>query len=132
MNFNGTSNRMRRAASGANHLTIVAIVLASLVALNVGLFAVWNFTQFNAHGCVVNDKDRSYSVQNKSSRSDYRIYTDNCGVLRVNDNLFGLQFNAADEYNNIKVGETYDFSGRGFRAPLISLFPNIEEAHLVK
>lgn len=132
MNSKGTFNRMRRVGRSYKNLTIVAIVLASLVALNVGLFAVWNFTPFNAHGCVVNDKDRSYALQGKSSRSDYRIYTDNCGVLRVNDNLFGLQFNAADKYNDIKVGETYDFSGRGFRAPIISMFPNIEEAHLVK
>lgn len=132
MNTKATINRMRRAASGANHLTIVAVIIAVLLAVVIAPYVVWNFTPFNAHGCVVNDKDRSYVMQNKSHHTDYKIYTDNCGVFTVNDNLLSLQFNAADEYNNIKVGETYDFSGRGFRAPIISMFPNIEKAHRVE
>jgi len=38
-----------------------------------------------ATACVVSDKDRT---TNANGGSDMRIYTDNCGVLSVEDNFF--------------------------------------------
>ena len=84
----------------------------------------------NLSSCRVNtyecgngsDKDR---VTGTEGKSNMRVYTEQCGVLNVEDSLLDLQFNSADVFSSIKVGETYDFKTRGFRIPLLSMFPNI-------
>ena len=68
--------------------------------------------------CTVTDKDR---VTGTEGKSNMRVYTEQCGVLNVEDSLLDLQF----VFSSIKVGETYDFKTRGLRIPLLSMFPNI-------
>ncbi len=72
--------------------------------------------------CTVTDKDR---VTGTEGKSNMRVYTEQCGVLNVEDSLLDLQFNSANVFSSIKVGETYDFKTRGLRIPLLSMFPNI-------
>lgn len=75
-----------------------------------------------AEGCVVTDKDRATTSEGSS---DMRIYTSNCGVLIIGDNVFTGTFDSADIYSNIDVGKTYDFKVTGYRIPLLSMFPSI-------
>lgn len=94
-------------------LFVIGGFVFNVVALN---------TPSSATACVVTDKDRT---TNSDGDSDMRIYTENCGVLSVGDNLFTGTFNSADIYGSIEVGGTYDFEMVGFRIPLFSMFPII-------
>ena len=77
------------------------------------------------HGCVVSEKDRTTK---REGGSDARVYTENCGTFQVADSWLSWTFSSADTYASIKVGETYDFTTRGYRIPFFSAFPNIVEA----
>ena len=95
------------------------------IILVVGLFVpgVVALTSLRVEtSCTVTDKDR---VTGTEGKSNMRVYTEQCGVLNVEDSLLDLQFNSADVFSSIKVGETYDFKTRGLRIPLMSMFPNI-------
>lgn len=94
-------------------LVLVAVVLVSVFTGNM---------RGSKAGCLVTDKDR---VASSNGGSDMRVYTENCGVMRVKDNLFTGTFNAADLYAGIEPGETYDFKVTGFRLPVLSQFPSI-------
>lgn len=76
--------------------------------------------------CTVEDKDR---VMNSEGSSEMRIYTEDCGVLKLEDTLFAGVVNSADLYAQIKPGETYDFKVYGIRLPLLSQFETILEVH---
>lgn len=106
-------------------ILIGSIVLVSLIG---GVtFSIMSFFQMQSHSaCTVSDKDRT---RDADGNSDVRIYTDNCGVFNINDSFFDGNFNSADLYSQVKVGETYDFTTRGFRIPFLSVFPNIIEVN---
>lgn len=105
-------------------LGIFVLLFAGTIALNIAHLTTPN----EAVRCVVTEKDRT---TNSDGASDMRVYTDNCGVLSVGDNLFTGTFNSADIYGSIEVGGTYNFELRGFRIPLFSMFPLITEVERV-
>lgn len=84
-------------------------------------------------GCsTMNQKDQTCTVESKDrSTSDgvsvYRVYTEQCGVLGIEDALFQGNFNSADVYSKIEEGKTYQFKTAGWRNGPLSLFPNIIE-----
>lgn len=80
-----------------------------------------------ASGCVVTDKDRTST---SDGSSDMRVYTSNCGVFIIGDNVFTGTFDSADIYSNIEVGKTYDFKVTGKRISPLSVFPSIYEYEL--
>ncbi|MEM5635369.1 hypothetical protein AAHH71_30610 [Bacillus toyonensis] len=43
-----------------------------------------------------------------------------------------MKFNSADIQAEIKKGEKYNFTLRGYRIPFLSLFPNIDNAKKLK
>ena len=112
-----------------NRLMTLGLVAFVLLFVGAIVFGVVNATHMEDHtNCVVNDKDRTTKTDsNGNSSSDARIYTDNCGVFQVADSLLSFTWSSADTYNSIKVGETYDFTTRGYRIPFFSAFPNIVE-----
>lgn len=77
--------------------------------------------------CFVEDKDRAKS----DGGSDMRIYTKDCGVLKVQDLLWGRQFNSADIFSHIEPGHTYLFHVSGVRIPFFSVFPNVREVQRI-
>lgn len=79
--------------------------------------------------CTVDEKDRTTSSDGKS---DARIYTKDCGVLRTGDSLFSWHWDSADLYASIEDGHTYQFTTRGWRVPILTWFPNVVEAEEVK
>lgn len=95
-----------------------------LVIIAIAGFNIYAVTQTDdLVDCVVTEKDRARGADGEGS--DARVYTENCGVLRVGDSLLDVTMSSADTYASIKVGETYDFSTRGIRFGLFSMFPNI-------
>lgn len=101
--------------------------LALAVLLVVGFVGLGLARNGSEETCtsVVTDKDRA---KDQDGHSDMRIYTDDCGVLRVKDELWVGQLDSADIYAHIKVGKTYTFTTRGWRVPWLSQFPNIVKA----
>lgn len=73
--------------------------------------------------CVIEGKE---SVNSGDSHT-YRVYT-SCGNFVVEDEMFAGNFHASDTYREIKEGETYDLTTRGWRVPFFSMFPNIYKA----
>lgn len=102
--------------------TMTALAVAALAAVALTSCAQMNREQYD--GCTVEDKDRAIDSEGSPS---YRVYTD-CGVFTVADNLLEGQFNSADTYSKLKVGETYDFETIGWRNGFLSMFPNIVTA----
>lgn len=81
-------------------------------------------------GCVVSDKQAiGRSDSDGGSSTDYRVFTENCGTFGVQDDPIIGQWNSADTYGSIKVGETYDFEAYGWRNGFYSTFPNIKTAY---
>lgn len=100
------------------------VAILAVAGLVFGIFqATGNETV--AENCVVTDK--SITALPDNGGSDMRIYTANCGTLKVGDNLFKGIFNSADIYGSIMEGETYTFKTTGIRFGLGSQFPTIYE-----
>lgn len=49
-------------------------------------------------------------------------------VITNTDSILMMKFNSADIQAEIKKGEKYNFTLRGYRVPFLSLFPNIDNA----
>lgn len=95
-------------------------IIILFVVLIVGSFV--NALHTETMTCTVEDKDRT---TNSDGKSDARIYTEDCGVLRTGDSLFSWQWNSADVYASIEPGHTYTVTTRGYRVPIFSWFPNV-------
>lgn len=105
---------------------IIGVALVVVGAIGFGLAYYLNTSTQTA--CVVEDKDRTRS----ENGSDMRVYTENCGVLQVSDNLLKFHFDSSDVFNEIEVGKTYDFETFGYRVPVLSQFESIINATEVK
>ena len=55
----------------------------------------------------------------------YRIIDNKKNTYEIVDSIFLLEFNSADDYAQMKEGQTYKVSGYWFRLPLLSWFPKI-------
>lgn len=77
--------------------------------------------------CTVAGKE---SVRTQEGHQ-YRVYTEECGTLSVQDSLAVGRWDSADFYGTIKEGETYEMLIGGYRNGVLSMFPNILEAEKV-
>lgn len=77
--------------------------------------------------CYVDDKDRA----SRDGGSDMRIYTRECGVLKVQDLFWDLRFDSADMFSSIEPGHTYKIHVTGVRVEFFSVFPNVRSAERV-
>lgn len=102
---------------------IVGVILCGAIIFG----AAAGYTNPRDLRCYVNDKDRAKT----DGGSDMRVYTKDCGVLKVQDLLWGRQFNSADIFNTIEPGHTYLFHVTGVRVPFFSVFPNIRETQRI-
>lgn len=106
---------------------ILVLIVAVIAVVVIGVSIAANFVETpsgQVSGCTVTDKDRT---RDNEGGSDMRIYTENCGTLRVGDNIARGTFDSSDLYAQIEKGHTYDFKATGWRIPIISHFPKIYE-----
>lgn len=107
-------------------------LLAALAMLIVSGLIAWpvslGYSNPRDLTCHVEDKDRA---GRDGGASDMRIYTTECGVLKVQDLLWALRFDSADVFASIEPGHTYKFHVTGIRAPFFSVFPNVRSAERV-
>lgn len=81
----------------------------------------------NIEGTVI-DK---YSKKSGKSDKFYIVVQQNDDTEKVitnTDGILMMKFNSADIQAEIKKGEKYNFTLRGYRIPFLSLFPNIDNA----
>ncbi|EEL31236.1 Putative membrane protein [Bacillus toyonensis] len=81
----------------------------------------------NIEGTVI-DK---YSKKSGKSDKFYIVIQQNDDTEKVitnTDGILMMKFNSADIQAEIKKGEKYNFTLRGYRIPFLSLFPNIDNA----
>ncbi|NKG22236.1 hypothetical protein [Paeniglutamicibacter terrestris] len=64
----------------------------------------------------------------KEKGHEYRVFTEECGVLKVGDTIWRMHFESADVYASLHEGETYDLITTGWRVPFLSWMPNVVEA----
>lgn len=102
------------------HIVVGAMIAAFLSF--VGFSFVW-VNHDETVQCTVTEKTASQGDQS----TDYRVYTEECGVLQVKDELLLGKFNSADRFGQIKVEGVYEFDTVGWRFPFLSMFPNIVE-----
>lgn len=77
---------------------------------------------------TVKDKE----VMHSKESSYYLIYTEDQGVLQVDDSMSFLRFDSSDMYSYLERGKTYDGIIAGWRVPLFSWYPNVIEATEVR
>jgi len=76
-------------------------------------------------GCVIEDKETLYSMQDGKSTRTYRLST-SCGAFKVGDSLAG-GFSSWDTWSKLDEGKTYDLKTGGFRVGIFSQFPTVVE-----
>ena len=115
----------------SNTISFQAVIVMMIAVIFIGsiIFSLVNIAHAETYSdCVVSDKS-AVAVKDSANKSngntEYRIYTENCGTFTVNDSILIFQFNSADLYGQINVGESYDFETKGYRIPIVSSFPNI-------
>jgi len=82
---------------------------------------------------VIN-KERIYEKggsEHKSVKSFYLIYTD-VSEYKITDQFFYGKFNSSNLYGKLEIGKTYEFEIRGFRIPILSMYPNIKSYKEIK
>ena len=84
----------------------------------------------------MNQQDRICTVIDKEAvksgdGNQYRVYTQECQTLVVEDSLSQGRWNSADVYARIEPGERYEFRTGGYRNGFFSMFPNILEVNEV-
>jgi hypothetical protein len=99
----------------------VIIALSIVAGVTVGITK--NFAQ-TTQTCTISDKDMT---KDSGGTSVYQVYTEDCGTLRVSDNMFMGVWDSADIYGSLRAGQTYEVKTVGWRVPILSMFPEIVE-----
>ncbi len=97
------------------------VLVAAIVAVS-GFFYLSSRT---TETCTVESKERTTHVNDGKSTQQKLVYTDECGVLTVDDNFFLGKFNSADTYGKLKEGKTYEIESVGWRNGFFSWYPNV-------
>ena len=105
---------------------LVLGLLFSLVAS-----AVWTWGPATVRqDCTVTNLDTQVKRSSEGNRGDLKLaYTENCGVLAVDDNLFRGYLDSGDVYGQLQEGQTYDVTTIGWRWHIPTLYPNIIEVN---
>lgn len=121
------TRRRRIPLRGIVFFSILVIIGAGITTANF----IGKYGNTQTKVCTIESKDRA-SSGDKTGASSMRLYTQQCGVLSVNDRLFVGYFESADTYASLKEGHTYEMHTIGRRIPLMSTFPNVISAKEVQ
>lgn len=93
------------------------IVFVGLMVLVVALTAIPG----EKTACVVTGKTLEEGYKRRGLVNT--IHTENCGTFHASGDWFVGQFSSSEVYNDLEVGEAYNFKTRGFR--FLVAYPNI-------
>lgn len=102
----------------------VTVLVALIVVGGVLLSFAANFSESEAYDCTVTEKDPRIPTYG-GTKITPRVYT-SCGTYEIRD-VFPFHYGAGDVYGALEVGETYDLTLRGWRVPILSMFPAVTE-----
>lgn len=105
--------------------TLLTILVAALA-----LTGCSNMNQ-QQRECTVTGKE-SISTSSSSKSHEYRVYTEECGTLKVADTLTQGRWDSSEFYSKLEEGEKYNMLTGGYRNGPLSMFPNILEAEKVE
>lgn len=101
----------------------IAIVIVILIAIPI----CKSYYGEKTYTATVTDKD----IKNYSSSSKFLVFTKTedgqTRVFSMEDSLVEGRWNSADDYAEIEIGETYNFTVIGWRIPFMSEYENIIE-----
>lgn len=126
------SDYAARAKRFRRHQVLSAIGVAALIVVGIAAGLSWSIAWESTTAtrtCTVTKADRT---MNSKGQSNTRVYTDDCGVLAVQDDMLRGHFNSADVYGAIHDGERMTFHTVGWRFDFGSVFPNIIDAKPAK
>lgn len=124
INRKQNSNRRVNRAKGFQKFVVGAMIVIAPLGIMTGCGATDAMNQ-RTETCTVSGKESVTVRSGDSQENQYRVYTEDCGTLTVQDTIVGFRYNSADLYGQIKEGETYEFEIGGFRQGLFDMFPNI-------
>lgn len=107
---------------------IVVIIIVVVLALSVIASVL---TSFNDHTYTATVTDKERIVKNNDGEVDsyYLIFCKddegNYYEFKNEDDILRLKINSSSIYNQLEVGETYQFTVVGFRVELFSWYENI-------
>ncbi|OUB62274.1 hypothetical protein [Bacillus thuringiensis] len=106
----------------------IGIILFFIIVPLLVIIAVVNYIHVTHLEGTVTDK---YSKRHGKQDKFYIVVEQKNGIEKVisnEDSLLMMKFNSADLQANIKEGENYNFTLRGYRVPILSWFPNLDSA----
>lgn len=115
--------RKRRHGFEPAYLVAIAVFLVMAVAV---VIAVVNNNTVSTQTCTVSGKFVTTSADKNHTRI-YQVETEQCGVLRVEDNMFQGIWNSADLFAAVHEGKTYEIEAYGWRLPWAGQFPHIKK-----
>ncbi|PPG35193.1 hypothetical protein C5E10_06270 [Pseudoclavibacter sp. RFBG4] len=104
------------------------LAVAAMIAGGIA-FTVVSIQHEETHTCTVTGKDLRMPSTSDEAQSP-RLYTAECGTFQIADVLF-VSYESGDIYGSLVEGEAYELTTRGFRIPIMSVFPSIVEVEAV-
>ena len=104
----------------------IGSVFALIVLMFVGsaIFTFYGYQNKQEITTTVVGKERIVEGMGDSVHSYYLVYTED-GTLKLEDDLFYMNFESSDWYGQIRVDSTYTFKTVGYRIGIINSYPNI-------
>ncbi|MBC6972439.1 hypothetical protein H9I32_08450 [Bacillus sp. Xin] len=106
----------------------IGFILFLVIVPTLLIASIINYIHVTNIEGTVTDK---YSKKDGKSDKFYIVVQQNDDTEKVitnTDGILMMKFNSADIQAEIKKGEKYNFTLRGYRVPFLSLFSNIDNA----
>lgn len=104
---------------------VSGIFTATVLALGVGISALYNYGTSDNVDFTVRDRERIVTGSGESTSSKYLIFTEEGEVFENTDSWLRLKFNSSDVYGQLEEGEDYNCDVYGWRIPFFSMYRNI-------
>jgi hypothetical protein len=104
----------------------IGSVFALIILMFVGsaIFTFYGYQNKQEITTTVVGKERIVEGMGDSVHSYYLVYTED-GTLKLEDDLFYMNFESSDWYGKIRIDSTYTFKTVGYRIGVLSSYPNI-------
>lgn len=100
-------------------ILILAVIVGAIAVVSVNYYHEKNYTVTVTEKAVKNYEDGSkFLIFTKTEEGEIRTF-------RLEDDMWLLQFDSADKYAQIHIGQTYNFTVIGWRIPFFSAYENI-------
>ena len=107
-------------------LFILLEILVVCIAIAIPVAPAFNKTM-NKRTAVATVTDKGTKRYGKGDK--YLVYCHNengdSEVFEITDSILKFRFDSSDLYNDVQIGETYEFTICGSRVPWLSWYPNI-------